>query len=122
MTTNPSPFFVPDTTTKVADLNPPSVAAVTVPTDPESHVAEFTTSEVADAAGLMVRDVYLWVRRGWVVPTILGSGSGNRHRWSAYDMARVVAIAARLEWGMTPEAATREYDPPLPQPVPRIEF
>lgn len=77
-----------------------------------------TTGEVAALTGLSARQLDYYMRAGAITPSIeVGRGSGHIHRWSDDDVTHLRAVAARIAWGMTPEAALRPHDPPLPAPA-----
>lgn len=75
-----------------------------------------SSREVCDLAGISHRTLLYWRGRGYVAPTFGGNGTGDPAWWGPYAADRVVAIAARVAWGMTPDAAARDTDPPLPDP------
>jgi hypothetical protein len=73
----------------------------------------FSTTEVIEAAGISYRMLDGWRRRGYVAPSLRRryTGSGNMIRWSQADVDHVLAIAERVRWGLTLEAAARTSDP-----------
>ena len=72
------------------------------------------SKELCDRAGITHRQLLHWIERGYVTPTRGLGGCGTRYEWDEYAAVRVVRVARRVEWGMTPEAAARTEDPPLP--------
>jgi hypothetical protein len=75
-----------------------------------------SSREVCSYADISHRTLLYWRDRGYVAPTFGGNGTGDPAWWGPYAIERVVAIAERVAWGMTPEAAARHEDPPLPAP------
>lgn len=76
-----------------------------------------TTTHVAQMTGLTYRQLVHWVHCGWYVPDLHRTGSGCSLGWSARDVERMHQVKARLDWGMTVEAALRIEDPPVPEPM-----
>lgn len=72
--------------------------------------------EVCERAGISHRQLIYWIRRGYVSPTVGGVGPGTPLGFDWVAVSQVVRVADRVRWGMTPEAAARTIDPPLPEP------
>lgn len=72
------------------------------------------SKELCDQAGITHRQLLHWIERGYVTPTRGHGGYGTRYEWDEFAAARVIMVARRVEWGMTPEAAARTEDPKLP--------
>lgn len=75
-----------------------------------------STKQVADELDVTVIRLHRLVKAGHITPAGTAEGSGSRIRWSDQDLAEARRIIARIDWGMTPEAAARRSDPPLPAP------
>lgn len=75
-----------------------------------------STAEVAAALDITEMRLLRLVKAGTITPAVPPAGPGSRVRWSDPDVAEVARIVARIDWGMTPEAAARRVDPPLPAP------
>lgn len=73
-----------------------------------------STAEVAAALDVTTRRLHLLITAGHLTPQIAPTGPGSRIRWSDQDLAEARRIIARIDWGMTPAAAARTIDPPLP--------
>lgn len=77
-------------------------------------------AEIAKRVGITDRQLHTWILRGYFKLENPARGSGFRDVWTDSDIERLQAMADRVKWGMTLEAASRTEDPPLPAPPKEI--
>ena len=77
--------------------------------DRTATARSFSTPEVVERTGLSYRQLDHWVRTRRITPSVVADqGSGSRRRWSESDVEFVLAVGARLAFGLTLDAA---FDP-----------
>ena len=77
--------------------------------------ATATTAEVCQMTGATYRQLDYWTRNGLISPSVQSAlGSGAVRLWAVSDVDKIATVVARINWGMTVEAAFRTDDPPLP--------
>lgn len=92
------------------------------PTRYEQQPDHLTSRQVCDAVGISYRQIDYWCRSGLLAPSggelPRENSTGFTRWWTADDVARLRSVKARLDFGLTVEAAFRTSDPgPVPPPV-----
>lgn len=87
------------------------------PTLADRPEGALTSAEVVQFTGASYRQLDYWTRTGRIEPSIATPvDSGTVRWWSQDDADRIAVAVARIQWGMTVDAALRSDDPPLPAP------
>lgn len=84
---------------------------------------KYTTGDVIRLTGLTNRQLDWWLKTGLIRPAYTDSpspGSGHRLYWSSDDVRFLRQVRARLDFGLSVQAAFRPRDPSvLPDPPDR---
>lgn len=67
----------------------------------------YGVDDLVRMARISYRQADHWTRRGWIVASADGVGSGYRRTWSADEVAVAVYMATLVRAGVTPAAAAR---------------